>query len=61
MHLAEALDKPGVALFGHIRPEWRLLPESRLITRFDPRTVNNMDPEGIGAEFIRLFQKGKTL
>ena len=40
MHLAEALDKPGVALFGHIRPEWRLLPNSRLTALFSNRSVD---------------------
>ena len=43
MHLAEALDKPGVALFGHIRPEWRLLGQSRLETCFDNESVNKID------------------
>ena len=53
MHLAEALNKPGVALFGHIRPEWRLLPESSLAKSFDPKTVNNMHPDWIAEEFVR--------
>lgn len=60
MHLAEALDKPGVALFGHIRPEWRLLPNSRLIKQFDPATVNNMSPADIASCFIKLIEQRKT-
>lgn len=59
MHLAEALNKPGIALFGHIHPEWRLLPESRLTARFDPRTVNNIDPVDVAADFARVVQEGK--
>lgn len=53
MHLAEALNKPGVALFGHIRPEWRLLPESCLAKGFDLKTVNNIHPDWIAEEFVR--------
>lgn len=55
MHLAEALNKPGVALFGHIRPEWRLLPLSRLIPGFDSKTVNNIKPDWIAEELVRVF------
>lgn len=60
MHLAEALNKPGVALFGHIRPEWRLLPDSHLQKRFDPTSVNNMAPADIAAEFVKLVEQRKT-
>lgn len=60
MHLAEALDKPGVALFGHIRPEWRLFSGSRLVSWFDPRNVNNMKPYDIATEFIRVLH-GRTV
>lgn len=60
MHLAEALDKPGLALFGHIKPEWRLLPESRLEPRFDPETVNNMNPNDVAADFVRVYEKGSV-
>lgn len=57
MHLAEALDKPGIALFGHIRPEWRLLPESRLFGCFHLNTVNGIEPDLIAAEFVQTYQK----
>lgn len=60
MHMAEALDKLGLAMFGHIRPEWRLLPESRIFARFDPLSVNNMSPAEIAAECARVIQKDKT-
>lgn len=42
MHLAEALDKPGVALFGRIRPEWRLLQTSRLKVLFSEQSVDQI-------------------
>lgn len=60
MHLAEALDKTGIALFGHIRPEWRLLPNSRLLTRFDPTSVNHMRPADIAMDFVKLIEQRKT-
>lgn len=60
MHLAESLDKPGVALFGHIRPEWRLLPESRLLKLFDPYTVNNLAFDDIAVDFLRVYREGKA-
>lgn len=55
MHLAEALDKPGVALFGVIKPEWRLLANSRLGPLFDPVSVNNIPTDQIVAAFIRTL------
>lgn len=58
MHLAEALDKPGLALFGHIKPEWRLLPASRLELMFDSRTVNNRNPHDAAAQFVHVYEKG---
>lgn len=60
MHLAESLDKPGIALFGHIRPEWRLLPESRLLKLFDPFTVNNLSLDDVAVDFVRVFREGKA-
>lgn len=42
MHLAEALNKPGLVLFGHIRPEWRLLPGTRLRACFSTQTVSDL-------------------
>ena len=59
MHLAEALDKPGVALFGHIRPEWRLLGQSRLETCFDNESVNKIDQNLIINAFrVALSKEG---
>lgn len=52
MHLAEALGKQGVALFGHIRPEWRLLPTSRLNAIFAPKTVNTIPTQDIVNAFM---------
>lgn len=52
MHLAEALGKPGVALFGHIRPEWRLLPTSHLHPIFAQKTVNTIPTQGIVKAFM---------
>ena len=56
MHMAEALDKPGVALFGVIKPEWRLLESSRLVPLFDPVSVNNIPQDQIVAAFMRAIQ-----
>lgn len=56
MHLAEAYDKPGVALFGNIRPEWRLLPESHLVSMFDAATVNNLRPADVAAQFLSVYR-----
>lgn len=52
MHLAEALSKPGVALFGHIRPEWRLLPASRLRPLFSETTVNTIPRQEVVNAFM---------
>lgn len=60
MHLAESLDKPGVALFGQIRPEWRLLPESGLHKVFDPYTVNNLDLDDIAVRFVQVCREGEA-
>lgn len=60
MHMAEALDKPGLAVFGYIRPEWRLLPDSGLVPRFDPFSVSNMNPDEIAVEFILAIEKDET-
>ena len=53
MHIAEALDKPGVALFAEISPQWRLLPDSRLHPLFASTTVNTIPREEIVNAFIR--------
>lgn len=55
MHMAEALDKPGVALFGVIKPEWRLLESSRLVPLFDTVSVNNIPQDQIVAAFMRAI------
>lgn len=57
MHMAEALDKPGVALFGVIKPEWRLLESSRLKALFDPVSVNNIPQDQIVAAFMQAMIK----
>lgn len=56
MHLAEALDKPGVALFGHIRPEWRLLQTSRLKGLFSEQSVEQIAVEEIIQTLISQLQ-----
>lgn len=55
MHMAEALDKPGVALFGVIKPEWRLLPSSRLVPLFDPVSVNHIPKDQMIAAFMQAM------
>ena len=56
MHLAEALDKPGVALFGVIKPEWRLLESSRLKPLFDLVSVNHIPKDQIVAAFMQAIK-----
>lgn len=60
MHIAEAVDKSGVALFGNIKPEWRLLAGSRLKSLFDPVSVNNIKTSDIAAAFLCVMT-GKEL
>lgn len=55
MHLAEALDKPGVALFGVIKPEWRLLPNSRLVPLFSEKTARQISIDKIFQALIPQF------
>ena len=61
MHMAEALDKAGVALFGVIKPEWRLLESSRLVPLFDPVSVNNIAQDQIVAAFMQAMSKQNQL
>lgn len=56
MHLAEALDKPGVALFGRIRPEWRLLPDTRLHALFSMQSVNQIANNDILEGIVKQIQ-----
>lgn len=52
MHLAEALDKPGVAVFSVIKPEWRLLETTNLKTIATESDVNAIDPSVIANLFL---------
>lgn len=57
MHSANALDLPGVVLFGKFLPKFYLPPKSRMRAIRDPINVNNISSETI-AEDIRVhFQQ----
>ena len=60
MHIASALDKPGVALFAEVLPQWRLLPSSRLHPICAPKTVNTIAIEEIVNAFMRIAGKAKN-
>lgn len=56
MHMAEALDKPGLAIFAAgVRPEWRLLKTSRLETIDAGIAVNSLQATTIANKFINLL------
>lgn len=57
MHIAAALDKPGVALFAEIRPEWRLLPSNPLTPLYTPGAMADIPPAEIAATFIAAVQR----
>lgn len=53
MHIAQALEKPGIALFGAIKPEWRLHPDSKLKALWTESNVNDFEPSFIADQMIR--------
>lgn len=55
MHLAEALNKPGVALFGGIKPEWRLLNSSNLRPLFDNAAADHVSMETIVETLVKCI------
>ncbi|WP_417069412.1 glycosyltransferase family 9 protein [Niveibacterium terrae] len=52
MHIAAACDKPGLALFCEIRPEWRLHPERQLGALFHDTDINSLSSKHIAEAFI---------
>lgn len=52
MHIAEALGKPGLAIFSLIKPAWRLQPQTLLKTLFTPCDVNTLTPTEIAKAFL---------
>lgn len=62
MHIAEACDKPGLALFCEIKPEWRLHPQSRLASLFHNNNLNQIDAGLIAKTLLaRLFRRSDGL
>lgn len=57
MHIAAALEKPGVALFAEIRPEWRLLPGNPLTPLYTPRAMADIPQAEIAAAFIAAARR----
>jgi ADP-heptose:LPS heptosyltransferase len=56
MHIALALSKQGLGLFGAIRPEWRILPGAQLTSIYDEGDINRIDPSMIVDRFLRNLQ-----
>lgn len=56
MHIAEAMNKQGVALFAQINPNWRLVEKSRLCPLFNASTVNDITPIEIVAQFEKVLE-----
>lgn len=55
MHLAVTSNRPGLALFTDIRPEWRLHPEARLQGYFQTGPMHAFDPRQIATGFLRAL------
>lgn len=53
MHIAVALNKPGVAIFAEVPPQWRLLATSRIYEISAPKSVNTIAVEEIVNAFMR--------
>lgn len=57
MHIAEALNKPGLAIFAApIRPEWRLLNTTRLHAVDSGASVNSLAAGDISRIFLSLVE-----
>lgn len=56
MHIAAALQKPGLALFSGIQPEWRLHPASDLIGIGVDMPLRTLRAEQIAHEFVFHLQ-----
>lgn len=56
MHIAEAMNKQGVALFAQVNPGWRLHQGSQLHALFNAQTVDNITPSDIVAQFKQVFE-----
>lgn len=57
MHIAAALDKPGVALFAEIRPEWRLLSDNPLIPLYTSGAIAETPLEEIVTAFFAALNR----
>lgn len=55
MHIAQALRKPGIALFGAIKPEWRLHPDSHLQPLWAKDNVNSLTPAMIADKTMSIL------
>lgn len=55
MHIAVASDKPGVALFGHFEPQYRLPLNIKISALFDDDSVNLIEPQQIVDCLIAQF------
>jgi len=57
MHIAEALGKPGLCLFSKLRPEWRLLPGSRLQTLYTDDVMDSIPQDLILEHFLAVARQ----
>jgi hypothetical protein len=53
MHVAAALDKPGVALFCQILPRWRLHATSRITGLFDSEDVDRIEAAEVAKAVLK--------
>ena len=61
MHIAEAMNKQGVALFAEINPAWRLGPGSRIRALTAPYTVNDIAATSIAQQFMAMLSSPDNL
>jgi hypothetical protein len=53
MHCAAALGVPGIGLFGKIKPQLRLPPESTVRSLYHALDVNQIEPEAVANEVLK--------
>ena len=61
MHIASALNKPGVALFAEVNPQWRLPAGSRLHCIFASKSVDMIPVEEIVSTFMHAITESVRL
>jgi heptosyltransferase-2 len=52
MHVALAFDKPGLGLFTHIRPEWRMHSDARMRSHFQMEPLSTLMPRDVARRLV---------